>query len=239
MSRRTPYRFHARPMAHRNTLVRAARGRFGNPLSKRGRRIVVHQDPFSPPEDWHDPVHTEQRSEDYQIIVQSAGRGYHHVVTPAEIRARLSRLPAAMIKPLNVVQLSRLTRKKRSYSCYGLQWGQSIYLYPMENDLIEHYLAPPTPGELNEARMYGGRWEQVASNRWRLCWTPKAIKDFYLNNVLIHELGHVLDDRNSNARDRERYAEWFAIHHGYLPSRSERCLPSRRNFPHRHHAKGA
>ena len=29
-------------------------------------------------------------------------------------------------------------------------------------------------------------------NQWRLIWTLPAIKDYYLNNILIHELGHVL-----------------------------------------------
>ena len=35
-------------------------------------------------------------------------------------------------------------------------------------------------------------------------------------SILIHELGHLLDQRNSTTIDRERYAEWFAIAHGYL-----------------------
>ena len=35
---------------------------------------------------------------------------------------------------------------------------------------------------------------------WKLIWTEQSIKDFYLNNILIHELGHLLDDRNSRAR---------------------------------------
>ena len=51
-----------------------------------------------------------------------------------------------------------------------------------------------------------------------LTWTEQAAQDFYLNNILIHELGHLVDDRNSSYIDRERYAEWFAIQYGYRPS---------------------
>ena len=57
--------------------------------------------------------------------------------------------------------------------------------------------------------------------RWQLVWTEEAIRDFYLNNVLIHELGHILDSRNTSHRDRERYAEWFALEMGYKASRRQ------------------
>ena len=53
---------------------------------------------------------------------------------------------------------------------------------------------------------------------WQLVWTEATIKDFYLNNILIHELGHLLDNRNTSYTDRERYAEWFAIEHGLKKS---------------------
>jgi hypothetical protein len=205
----------------------------GNPISKRGRRLVLHQDPFSPPEDWHEPAEEDHTPGEYRILVQPAGNGYRHVITAAEIRNRLASLPSWMTDPLEVVQLSRLTRKKRSYPCYGIQWGRAIYLYPMEADLTEHYYGPPKPAEMNEARMYGGQWEQVSPRRWRLRWTEQAITDFYLNNVLVHELAHLVDDRNSNPCDRERYAEWFAIRYGYLPTRQGARPPAQR----RHHRK--
>lgn len=34
-----------------------------------------------------------------------------------------------MLKSLQVVQLSRMTRKKKTYPCYGMQWGRALYLY--------------------------------------------------------------------------------------------------------------
>jgi hypothetical protein len=98
-----------------------------------------------------------------------------------------------------------------------MQWGSSLYLYPIEESLVEYYDRPPKPAQANEARMYGGRWVQDGT-QWRLVWTEKAIKDFYLNNILIHELGHLVDDRNTRYEDRERFAEWFALHYGYRPT---------------------
>jgi hypothetical protein len=172
--------------------------------------------PFAPPEIWYEPSETPRP---LRIVRQSAGTGYRHVVTPDEVRARLAELPGRFTRRLEVVQLSRMTRKKRTWPLYGMQWGTAIYLYPIETNLVETYNSPPNPQQANEARMYGGRWEQAGVDRWRLVWSEASIRDFYLNNILIHELGHLVDDRNTRSVDRERYAEWFAIEYGYRPTR--------------------
>lgn len=188
--------------------------------------------PFSPPEDWHEPVGD---VDGYRIVVQSPGKGYRHIVTPERIRERLAQVPQQFLRDLEVVQLSRMTRKKKSFPCYGMQWSSTLYLYPLEDSLEEIFDSPPRPEVINEARMYGGCWDEPSMGVWRLIWSQSAIEDFYLNNILIHELGHLLDDRNSSYIDRERYAEWFAIHYGYQTSggRAARRPQVRR----RHHRK--
>jgi len=115
-----------------------------------------------------------------------------------------------------------------------MQWGPTIYLYPVEVSLVERYKSPPKPAQLIEAKMYGGRWEETAGGGWTLVWTEAALKDFYLNNILIHELGHLLDERNSRSVDRERYAEWFALQYGYKPTRHFTGQP-RQSIVQRHH----
>ncbi|MBI1902015.1 MAG: hypothetical protein HYS13_13005 [Planctomycetia bacterium] len=201
------------------------------PLSQRWRGEQIDERlPFTPPENWHEPT---GEGDGYRVIVQPPGKGFQHVVSEADVRSRLAELPEDLTHPLEVVQFSRQTRKKSCFPCYGMQWGPSIYLYPMEVDLVENYSRPPKPSQYNEARMYGGRWEQ-AGERWRLIWTPEAIKDFYLNNILIHELGHLLDDRNTNSAERERFAEWFAIRYGYAPTLGQRQGRLQRKIVRRH-----
>jgi hypothetical protein len=188
-------------------------------LSQRARGQSNTRLPFIPPEDWHEP---HESGGDYRIVTQDPGVGFRHVLTADEVRERLAQLPAAFLKPLEVVQFSRMTRKKQSFPCYGMQWGATLYLYPIELELVEHYSAPPKPNQVNEANMYGGRWIRESAYHWKLVWTEDSIKDFYLNNILIHELGHLVDDRNSKPMARERYAEWFSVKYGYLPTQSRR-----------------
>lgn len=223
-------------------VVATKRFRHGAALSQRTRGLgKTERGSFAPPEDWHEPKEERGANPSYRIVVQEPGEGYRHVVTPEQIRDRLAKLPTAMLEPLEVIQLSRMTRKKRSFPCYGLQWGSTLYLYPIEESLVEYYGRPPKPAQLNEARMYGGRWIHSRADDWQLEWTDAAIQDYYLNNILIHELGHLLDNRNRSYADRERYAEWFAIEHGYRSTdRSDDQARQRRDprlTVRRHHRK--
>lgn len=220
------------------TRAMASRQRLNHPatLSQRARGIEKSEcTQFAPPEDWYEP--SEEQSSEFRVIKQRPGAGYRHVVTEREIRERLSQLPEETLFPLEVVQLSRMTKKKQSFPCYGMQWGATLYLYPIEESLIEYFSHPPRPAQYNEAKQFGGKWIQDGTE-WQLVWTPATIKDFYLNNILIHELGHLLDDRNTSYTDRERYAEWFAIEHGF--KKSERLgqktrTKKKRRVKRRHH----
>lgn len=204
-----------RKTAHPQSALRAIRH---SRRSKKGQRNAKL--PYSPPEDWHEP--SDAPRDGYRFIVRPPGEGFRHVLTTDEIRDRLADLPPRFVAPLETVQLSQMTRKKLSCPCYGMQWGTSLYLYPIEDSLVENFNRPPKPQVYHECRLFGGRWIKDSRGRWRLEWTERAIKDFFLHNILIHELGHLLDNRNSNYADRERYAEWFAIEYGYKQFRQSR-----------------
>jgi hypothetical protein len=189
--------------------------------------------PFDPSEDWYAP----NGKSEFQVISKSPGPGYLHVVTPEQVISRLDRLPEHFLRRLEVVQLSTMTRKKHRFPCYGMQWGCAIYLYPFDEALEENFNEPPPRSLVIESKMFGGRWDQPLPNTWRLRWTESSARDFQLNNVLIHELGHMLDLRNSTFVDQERYAEWFAVEFG--PPRTG-GRSSRRHKPYvrrRHHGK--
>lgn len=172
---------------------------------------------FNAPELWHEPT----ESGEVRFHVQNAGKGYVHAVTIDDVRERLEHLPAHLRGGLEVVQLSRMTRKRALFPCYGMQWGCAVYLYPVEESLVETYVRPPRPAQIKEAAMHGGRWYEDGAY-WKLAWTPETVRDFYLNNVLIHEIGHVYDTWNSNFDARERYANWFADEYGFRASRGRR-----------------
>lgn len=224
MNRNASLRPHSHQRAIHRHAARRARSRRTNISHREIRPAAAHRqrgesardrkEAFNAPEIWHVPTGRETR-----FIVQPPGRGFFHPVTVDEIRERIAQLPEQYQTGIEVVQLSRMTRKRALFPCYGMQWGPNIYLYPIEESLQELYVHPPLPSQQIEAKMYGGRWSRE-DGYWKLTWTREAIRDFYLNNVLIHEIGHIHDRRNTRAVDRERFAEWFAVEYGYRASRS-------------------
>lgn len=185
---------------------------------QRGRGLAAGRH-FDAPEIWHPPVQqVDGQPVELRVLEQSPGVGYVHAVSGDDVRERVLQLPAELRLGLDVVQLSRMTRKRQLFPCYGLQWGSAVYLYPIEESLEELYVRAPRPAQRIETEMYGGRWVQDGGY-WRLIWTAGTVRDFYLNNVLMHEIGHINDSRNTSFRKRERYADWFAIEYGYRATR--------------------
>jgi len=223
MKRSSDFRSHrSRQSRHRQNLDRRRvdRRRPALPSTayrQRGVGESGQSEAFNAPEVWYETVGRDQ----IKYICQPAGTGYVHPVTIDDVADRMAALPDRLTRGIEVVQLSRMTRKRALFPCYGMQWGSSIYLYPIEESLVEIYVRPPSPQQLIEARMYGGLWSRH-EKLWQLTWAEKTIRDFYLNNVLIHEIGHINDDRNANFDDRERYANWFAIEYGFRATRGRR-----------------
>src|SRR5438132_1235589 len=103
----TGVRFPQSPQPNAIALAKKAR-RGGVPANKRVRGVERNPKlPFVPPEDWYE---ARDEGQGYRVIVQQPGEGFRHILTPADIRQRLSELPAHFLKNLEVVQLSRMTR---------------------------------------------------------------------------------------------------------------------------------
>ena len=196
---------------------RATTGRPVEAFRQRGSDTSQRSNHFYAQDQWYEPTD----SDVIQLYRRDPGAGYFHPVTLEEVADRIEQLPAKYRQNIEVIELARMTRKRSLFPCYGLQWGSNVYLYPIEESLVETYTRPPRPEQMIEAKMYGGVWIQDGK-LWTLSWTEHALRDFYLNNVLIHEIGHVNDTRNRNQNARERYADWFAIEYGYRASRGRR-----------------
>lgn len=186
---------------------RAVRGDLHRVRSRSIRPAVAHRKRgssnnrsarFTAPETWYEP----RGLTEIEYVIQSPGSDYIHPVTIEEVQNRIASLPEQLTEGIEVIQFSAMTRKRRLFPLYGMQWGPNIYLYPIESSLTETYRRPPTPQQLIEARMFGGEWRQE-SDSWILSWSADTIRDFYLNNVLIHEIGHVCDSRNTNSAARD------------------------------------
>lgn len=75
----------------------------------------------------------------------------------------------------------------------------------------------PKPSLLHEYQRAGASITPDGQ-RWRVQFDAASLRQFYLRDVLMHELGHHVDRGNfafKTDRKAERLAEWFATENGY------------------------
>src|SRR5437899_3022469 len=99
----------------------------------RGWQPGLKVEDYTAPERWHVPAGIAKT----RYVVEPAGKDFIHAVSVAEIRERLKLLPERFTRHVEVVQLSPMTRKRRLFPCYGMQWGSAVYLYPIEDSFVE------------------------------------------------------------------------------------------------------
>lgn len=146
----------------------------------------------------------------YKVIVEPPGVGWRHVLTPCDIVTRLDKLPDRLLWRLHHVVLPTMTAKRARMKCFGLQWGGAIYLYPLPMGKTEWtYGGRIPPFDRHWYKRFGGVVKPHA-NHDVLTWSEQALRRYYLEHVLLHELGHINDTRNSSVKQRERFANYFA-----------------------------
>jgi len=116
-----------------------------------------------------------------KIIALKPLEGFIRPCTAPAVEARLRSCPAEFLEGLRAVFILSGTRKQlKSYRASTAFYGH----YWRECVFLHAY--PFGRADLN--------------------WLHR----FYLRDVLMHEIGHHLDERNTSRKDRERFAERFA-----------------------------
>lgn len=205
-------------------------------LPKKFRSFTHHGTNWTQVDEAELALHVDEDEVSYDIMREEPGEGFRHVVTPPEIYSRLADFPSWMLESLDIVLLARITKKERLFPCYGFQQEGVIALFPVPDgpahSSVEIWTAAPPPSFRTELEMFGVQWERCLNGEWEARWTEQQIHDYYLENIIPHEVAHLIDGRNTRKVDRERFARWFALDQS-IRRRSTQKRPAHR----RHHAK--
>jgi hypothetical protein len=164
----------------------------------------------------------EFNSESNELIikVENLHSDFLMPVTADEIRIRLNLVPKDFLQGLKGVIILGGSNKQLKVSwgnlfCFGAYGYQIIFLSPFPKaQLIEYSTSLPAPHIKKEAERAGAIYE-FKDGLWHRIFTEESLKRFYLNDVLMHELGHHVDQHTTTDKKAERYAEWFATEYGY------------------------
>lgn len=145
-------------------------------------------------------------------------------VKELDIRSSLQAVPSEFTQGLAAVILLGGSKKQeqtfKQRFAYGRYDDRVIYLHPYPKKYMESCLrSAPKPNVANEYKRAGATIARQG-NRWLIRFDEKSLKQFYLRDVLIHELGHHVDAMCYGAKTHKKaegFAEWFAVEYGYRP----------------------
>jgi len=158
-----------------------------------------------------------QSGEDVAIFVRPLHADFVRPFSPEAVRDALAVLPGEFVSGLDAVYLLAGSSKQAKvalgdlsrYGCYG--YGK-IFLYAFPKRTMAYRLKrSPKPSVMQQYVRAGATLIQD-SGGYELRFTESALRQFYLTEVLLHEVAHhvMRDGPQKNRRAEERFADWFA-----------------------------
>ena len=144
-----------------------------------------------------------------QYIVDPLPKDYVYPCSIEDIRKKLEELPSRMLRNLSVIHLCNQVKMNPGVDAH-IYDGTYIRIYPVPDKFRWNYgKKKPNPAFAQERLEFGAYWQKI-DNEWFLCWDKDSLRDYILNHVLLHEIGHSLDDVHYGTDKGERLAEAFA-----------------------------
>lgn len=147
--------------------------------------------------------------------------GFVRPINMADIKKVIAHIPDIFITDLKGVFLCPGSKKQGRFSsnvfgCYS-EFYKSICIFPFPDDLCFYFKNRPKPSVCLEYERHGAKWKQD-ERYWQLEFNLESLRSFYLRDVLVHEIGHHVDNislsKDRSNGQKERFAEWFAIEFG-------------------------
>ncbi len=154
--------------------------------------------------------HLSSNGERWQVMRENPSRDYYHPCSGDDYLGVLERLPAELTEYVSAIILRRLPKEDerrgidawRRFSCVIMN------SFPTSNETP--WSKRPTEGTVQHLAPWCGRWRSDGG-RWRLVWEPEEVRRYYLYHVFLHEIGHINQPWDYSRRQREAFAENFAL----------------------------
>ena len=151
-----------------------------------------------------------ENGETWQVLRENPSRDFYHPCSADDYLGVLERLPAELTEYVCAVVLRRLPKEderlgidaRRRYSCVIMN------SFPKSNETP--WPKRPTDGTVRHLAPWCDRWLSDGGI-WRLAWEPEEVRRYYLYHVFLHEIGHINQPWSYSLRQREAFAENFAL----------------------------
>ncbi|RJP66015.1 MAG: hypothetical protein C4532_16625 [Candidatus Abyssobacteria bacterium SURF_17] len=148
-----------------------------------------------------------------RYIVDPPPKGYVYPCTPKDVRRKLASLSEEMLRNVSVIHLCNQVKMNPGVDAH-IYDNSCIRIYPVPEKLRWAYgKKKPNPACMQERLEFGAYWQKI-EDEWFLCWDKDSLREYVLSHVLLHEIGHSMDDKHCGTRRGEKLAEAFAHHYG-------------------------
>jgi hypothetical protein len=142
-------------------------------------------------------------------IVDPLPRSYVYPCSIEDVRKKLEELSSRMLSNISVIHLCKQVKMNPGVDAH-IYGGTNIRIYPVPEKFRWNCgRKKPNPAFAQERLEFGAYWREI-DNEWFLCWGRDSLKEYILNHVLLHEIGHSLDDFHYGTGRGEKLAEAFA-----------------------------
>lgn len=156
------------------------------------------------------------------FITDNPSRDFFFPIDVADIEAFLQKLPEQQVRGISYIWLKKQSHeeyqdKDSLQGCYV--WGaqvQLIVLYSFPTSLKMDF-GKKKPGK-KTLTWYKGYCDDLREekNNWYLQWTEEGIKRYYLERLLLHEIGHHVDNIHKYNKASQTKAENWADGYAYF-----------------------
>ncbi len=156
------------------------------------------------------------------LLRENPSRDFFFPISPEEALEAVNALPKRHTQGLTHIWFRRLPEYKfkssqRTYAEYICGSGvQAVILYPWPRSMSETFSRKISNSLLNEFSRYGAEVIKKKGGS-TIQWTMSALRRFYIQGLIFHEIGHHLDRRQrlwskANQLAVEEFADQYAFH---------------------------
>ncbi|MHC4608560.1 MAG: hypothetical protein ACYTAF_16740 [Planctomycetota bacterium] len=137
-----------------------------------------------------------------------------------DIRATLGSIPRKFTEGLKAVFVPQASKKQQKTRgrllLYGSYFSNCVALFPYpKSDMRMFFRRKPKESWLRDWKRAGARTAKKDSGI-EVSFDEESLKTFFLRDVLIHEIGHHIDNRyGKRSKEQEGFADWFSSEYGF------------------------
>jgi len=165
------------------------------------------------------------KGEELPIYIEdNPSRDFIHPVTISEIEEYLKKMPKKETEMITHIWLRKVKKsdyeKGETYqACFIRGSGVNLIVMNAFPKSLRMYFTEKKPSKkiVKFYNQWESNWDKL-KNVWYLQWTTESIKKYYLEHLLLHEIGHLIDSdnkrfySNTNNKKREDFANNYAAY---------------------------